>query len=122
LMAQAGLLLPCDPGSRLRAFAGIFADIGDEQSIAASLSSFAAHIVNMSEVLRVIAEPALVILDEPGAGTDPAEGAALAIGLMDYLAARGCIVAVATHSTAVKLHAYSRAGFDAAAVDFDPED
>ena len=62
-----------------------------------------------------------MILDEPGGGTDPVEGAALAIGLMDYLGDRDCLVAVATHSTAVKLHAYSRAGFEAAAVDFDPE-
>src|SRR5205085_2959513 len=58
---------------------------------------------------------------EPGGGTDPVEGAALGIAIMDHLAARDCIVAVATHSTAVKLHAYSKAGFDAAAVDFDPE-
>jgi DNA mismatch repair protein MutS2 len=121
LMAQAGILIPAAPGSKLKIFRSIFADIGDEQSIAASLSSFAAHVVNMSEVVRSLEEPALVILDEPGGGTDPVEGAALAIGLMDYLAARDCIVAVATHSTAVKLHAYSRAGFDAAAVDFDAE-
>jgi DNA mismatch repair protein MutS2 len=121
LMAQAGILVPAGEGSKLRVFSSIFADIGDEQSIESSLSSFAAHIVNMTEVVRALREPALVILDEPGAGTDPVEGAALAIGLMDYLAARDCVVAVATHSTAVKLHAYSQKGFDAAAVDFDAE-
>ncbi|HJU28893.1 MAG TPA: hypothetical protein VJ718_06970, partial [Candidatus Binataceae bacterium] len=121
LMAQAGILIPADEGARVRVFRSIFADIGDEQSIEASLSSFAAHIVNMTEVVRSLREPALVILDEPGAGTDPVEGAALAIGLMDYLAARDCVAAVATHSTAVKLHAYSRSDFDAAAVDFDPD-
>jgi DNA mismatch repair protein MutS2 len=121
LMAQAGLLIPTAAGSRLKIFRGIFADIGDEQSIAASLSSFAAHIVNLTDVINSLREPALVILDEPGGGTDPVEGAALAIGLMDYLAARDCIVAVATHSAAVKFHAYSRTGFDAAAVDFDAE-
>ena len=121
LMAQAGIMIPAAPRSKLKIFRSVFADIGDEQSIAASLSSFAAHVVNMSEVIRSLAEPALVILDEPGGGTDPVEGAALAIGLMDYLAARDCVVAVATHSTAVKLHAYSRAGFDAAAVDFDAD-
>ena len=121
MMAQAGLLIPAAAGARLKLFKSIFADIGDEQSIAASLSSFAAHIVNLTDIVRALDEPALVILDEPGAGTDPAEGAALAIAAMDYLAARDCLVAVATHSTAVKLHAYSRAGFDAAAVDFDPE-
>jgi DNA mismatch repair protein MutS2 len=121
LMAQAGILIPAGEGSTVRPFRTVFADIGDEQSIEASLSSFAAHVLNLTEVVRLLAEPALVILDEPGAGTDPVEGAALGIALMDYLAARDCVVAVATHSTAIKLHAYSRAGFDAAAVDFDPE-
>ena len=121
LMAQAGILIPANADSTIRPFRTVFADIGDEQSIEASLSSFSAHILNLNEIVRLLAEPALVILDEPGAGTDPVEGAALAIALMDYLAARDCVVAVATHSTAVKLHAYSRAGFDAAAVDFDPE-
>ena len=121
LMAQAGILIPVDEGSTVRPFRTMFVDIGDEQSIEASLSSFAAHVLNLTEVVQLLAEPALVILDEPGAGTDPVEGAALGIGLIDYLAARDCVVAVATHSTAIKLHAYSRAGFDAAAVDFDPE-
>src|SRR5216683_37073 len=121
LMAQAGILIPAGEGSAVRPFRTVFADIGDEQSIEASLSSFAAHVLNLTEVVRFLAEPALVILDEPGAGTDPVEGAALGIALMDYLAARDCVVAVATHSTAIKLHAYSRTGFDAAAVDFDSE-
>jgi len=121
LMAQAGLLIPAHEGSKIKIFRSVFADIGDAQSIEASLSSFAAHITNLSEIIRSLREPALVILDEPGGGTDPVEGAALAIGLMDYLGDRDCLVAVATHSTAVKLHAYSRAGFEAAAVDFDPE-
>ncbi len=121
LMAQAGLLIPAREGSRTAIFKSVFADIGDEQSIETSLSTFSAHVTNLSEVLRSLAEPALVILDEPGAGTDPAEGAALAIGIMKYLAARKCTVAVATHSTAVKLHAYSGHDFDVAAVDFDPE-
>jgi DNA mismatch repair protein MutS2 len=121
LMAQAGVPIPAAQGSKLRVFHSIFADIGDEQSIAASLSSFAGHVVNLTEIIGSLAEPCLVILDEPGGGTDPVEGSALAIATMDYLAARDCVVAVATHSTAVKLHAYTRAGFDAAAVDFDPE-
>ncbi len=121
LMAQAGIMIPAREGSKIKIFRSVFADIGDAQSIEASLSSFAAHITNLSEIIRSLHEPALVILDEPGGGTDPVEGAALAIGLMDYLCDRDCLVAVATHSTAVKLHAYSRAGFEAAAVDFDPE-
>ncbi|HVA78089.1 MAG TPA: endonuclease MutS2 [Candidatus Binataceae bacterium] len=121
LMAQTGLLIPSRAGSKAMVFRSVFADIGDEQSIEANLSSFSGHIANLSEIIRSLDEPALVILDEPGAGTDPAEGAALAIGLMNHLEGRRCMVAIATHSTAVKLHAYSRAGFDAAAVDFDPE-
>ncbi len=121
LMAQAGLLIPARQGSRIGIFRSIFADIGDEQSIEASLSSFAAHIANLSEMAARLEEPALVILDEPGEGTDPVEGAALAIGLMNYLGRRRCLVAIATHSAAIKLHAYSRAGYEAAAVDFDAE-
>ena len=121
LMAQAGLLVPADEGSSLPVFHGVFADIGDEQSIEADLSSFSGHIANLSEIIRTLREPALVILDEPGAGTDPAEGAALTIGLLSYLGARRCLTAVATHSTTVKLYAYSRAGLEVAAVDFDAE-
>lgn len=121
IMAQAGLLIPARPRSRVGVFRSIFADIGDEQSIETSLSTFSAHIANLSEIIRSLVEPALVILDEPGAGTDPAEGAALAIGIMTHLARRRCIMAVATHSTAVKMHAYARPDFEVAAVDFDPE-
>jgi DNA mismatch repair protein MutS2 len=121
LMAQAGLLIPADSGSSIGIFRGVFADIGDEQSIEADLSTFSAHIVNVADILRSVEEPALIILDEPGAGTDPAEGAALTIGLLDYLSRRRCLVAIATHSTAVKLHAYSGAKLESAAVDFDPE-
>jgi len=121
LMAQAGLLVPARAGSKLAIFRSVFADIGDEQSIESSLSTFSAHIANLSEIVRSLAEPALVILDEPGAGTDPAEGSALAIGLINHLAAKKCLVAVATHSTAVKLNAYSRSDFEVAAVDFDAD-
>src|ERR1700733_13613868 len=121
LMAQAGMLIPALAGSKATVFRSVFADIGDEQSIESNLSSFSGHIANLSEIIRSLDEPALVILDEPGAGTDPAEGAALAIGLMNHLGTRRCMLAIATHSTAVKLHAYSQAGFEAAAVDFDAE-
>ncbi|HYK65954.1 MAG TPA: endonuclease MutS2 [Patescibacteria group bacterium] len=121
LMAQAGLLIPAQIGSKATVFRSVFADIGDEQSIESNLSSFSGHIANLSEIIRSLTEPALVILDEPGAGTDPAEGAALAIGLMNHLGTRRCMLAIATHSTAVKLHAYSQAGFEAAAVDFDAD-
>jgi DNA mismatch repair protein MutS2 len=121
LMAQAGFLIPARAGSRVSVFRSVFADIGDDQSIEANLSSFSGHIANLSSIVRELIEPALVILDEPGAGTDPAEGAALAIGVMTHLGRRRCLLAIATHSTAVKLHAYSQAGYEAAAVDFDAE-
>ena len=121
LMAQAGMLIPALAGSKATVFRSVFADIGDEQSIESNLSSFSGHIANLSEIVRSLVEPALIILDEPGAGTDPAEGAALAIGLMNHLGTRRCMLAIATHSTAVKLHAYSQAGFEAAAVDFDAD-
>ena len=121
LMAQAGMLIPALAGSKATVFRSVFADIGDEQSIESNLSSFSGHIANLSEIIRSLVEPALVILDEPGAGTDPAEGAALAIGLMNHLGTRRCMLAIATHSTAVKLHAYSQARFEAAAVDFDAD-
>jgi DNA mismatch repair protein MutS2 len=120
MMAQAGLLIPVER-ARLPAFRSCFVDIGDEQSIERNLSSFAAHIANLREIIESFAEPALVILDEPGAGTDPAEGAALAIGLMNYFKQRRCMLGIATHSMAVKAHAYSGGGFEASAVDFDPE-
>jgi DNA mismatch repair protein MutS2 len=119
LMAQSGLLIPADPGTHLMVFRSICADIGDEQSIEADLSTFSAHIANLAEILRELNEPALVILDEPGAGTDPAEGGALTIGLIKYLTARRCLPAIATHSTAVKLYAYASSELESAAVDFD---
>jgi DNA mismatch repair protein MutS2 len=121
LMTQAGMLIPARVGSKATVFRSVFADIGDEQSIESNLSSFSGHIANLSDIIKSLAEPALLILDEPGAGTDPAEGAALAIGLMNHLGTRRCMLAIATHSTAVKLHAYAQAGFEASAVDFDAD-
>ncbi|HEY2663165.1 MAG TPA: endonuclease MutS2 [Candidatus Binataceae bacterium] len=120
-MAQSGLMIPAEAGAKLMVFRALFVDIGDNQSIEADLSSFSAHIANLTEITKTLRAPALVILDEPGAGTDPTEGSALTIGLLEFFAARNCIVAVATHSAAVKLYAYAQAGLESAAVDFDAE-
>ena len=84
LMAQAGLHIPADPGSTLPIFRSVFADIGDEQSIAASLSTFSWHIRNIASMDRELQRPALVLLDEIGAGTDPTEGGALGIAIVEH--------------------------------------
>ena len=120
-MAQSGLMIPAETGAKLRVFRTLFVDIGDNQSIEADLSSFSAHIANLTEITKTLLPPALVILDEPGAGTDPTEGSALTIGLLKFFATRNCVVAVATHSAAVKLYAYAEAGLESAAVEFDAE-
>ncbi len=120
-MAQAGLLIPAEPTTRLPVFQTIFADIGDQQSLEASLSTFSAHIMNLRELLSALDVPALIILDEPGAGTDPAEGGALTIGLIEYLRAFRCLIAIATHSMSVKLYAQGRDDIELAAVDFDTD-
>ena len=96
-MAQAGLHLPVDQGSRLPVFKSIFADIGDEQSIAASLSTFSAHITNVVSMDRHLALPALILLDEVGAGTDPVEGGALGIAIIDHFRRRGAHLVATTH-------------------------
>ena len=84
LMAQAGLHVPAAPGSRLPVFRSVFADIGDEQSIAANLSTFSWHITNIASMDRTLALPALVLLDEVGSGTDPVEGGALGVAVVDH--------------------------------------
>ncbi len=84
LMAQAGLLIPVDAGSAFTPFRSVFADIGDEQSIAASLSTFSAHVANLVAIERDLEQPALVLLDEVGGGTDPVEGGALGAAVIDH--------------------------------------
>src|SRR6185369_1602037 len=91
-MTQAGLHVPAEPGSRLPVFRTIFADIGDEQSIAASLSTFSGHIANLVSMERDLELPALVLLDEVGAGTDPAEDGALGTAVIDHFRKRGAHV------------------------------
>ena len=120
-MAQAGLHIPVDPGSRLPVFRSVFADIGDEQSISASLSTFSAHITNVVSMDRELALPGLVLLDEVGAGTDPAEGGALGIAVIDHFRKRGAHLVATTHYDALKSYASTTDGVVSAAFGFDPE-
>jgi DNA mismatch repair protein MutS2 len=121
LMAQAGLLIPVDAGSAFTPFRSIFADIGDEQSIAASLSTFSAHVANLVAIERELEQPALVLLDEVGGGTDPVEGGALGAAVIDHFQRRGALVVATTHDDALKSYAATSAGASAAAFGFNPE-
>ena len=121
LMAQAGLHVPAEHGSRMPVFQALFADIGDEQSISASLSTFSAHITNVVSMDRNLALPALVLLDEVGAGTDPVEGGALGIAVIDHFRARGAHLIATTHYDALKSYASTTEGVTSAAFGFDPE-
>src|SRR5688572_26160663 len=119
-MAQAGLHVPAEKGSKVPVFRAIFADIGDEQSIAASLSTFSGHITNLVGMDRNLELPALVLLDEVGAGTDPAEGGALGTAVIDHFRKRGAHVVATTHYDALKTYAATTEGVESAAFGFDP--
>ena len=120
-MAQAGLHIPVDEGSRLPVFRSLFADIGDEQSISASLSTFSGHIANVVSMDRNLALPALVLLDEVGAGTDPVEGGALGIAVIDHFRRRGAHLIATTHYDSLKSYASTTEGVAGAAFGFNPE-
>ena len=120
-MAQSGLHIPVDPGSRLPIFKSIFADIGDEQSISASLSTFSAHITNVVAMSRNIQLPALVLLDEVGAGTDPVEGGALGAAIIDHFRRARAHLIATTHYDALKSYASTTEGVAGAAFGFNPE-
>ncbi|MGH2621930.1 MAG: endonuclease MutS2, partial [Anaerolineales bacterium] len=120
-MAQCGLHIPAAAGSELEVFQGIYVDIGDEQSIEQSLSTFSSHISNIVRILRVADARSLVLLDELGAGTDPGEGAALARALLVEFLGRGCLILVATHYPELKAFAHLTEGVQNASVEFDLE-
>ena len=120
-MTQAGLHIPVDKNSRLPVFKSLFADIGDEQSISASLSTFSAHITNVVSMDRDLALPSLVLLDEVGAGTDPVEGGALGTAVIDRFRTRGSHLIATTHYDSLKSYASTTEGVVSAAFGFNPE-
>ncbi len=119
LMALSGIPIPASQNSRIGFFQGVFADIGDEQSIEQSLSSFSAHVTNLQDILEQVHRNCLVLLDELGSGTDPTEGSAFAMSIIDYLKEKKCNSIITTHYSEVKAHGYNEEGIETASMEFD---
>ncbi|MDD5126814.1 MAG: endonuclease MutS2 [Dehalococcoidales bacterium] len=120
LMVQSGLPIPALPESQMPVFDGIFADIGDEQSIEQTLSTFSWHMNNIARIINHASRKSLVLLDELGTSTDPAEGSALARSLLMYFLARGALIVATTHFSDLKAFAHTTRGMQNASLDFDP--
>ncbi len=121
LMVQAGLHVPASSRSSFPVFRTLFADIGDDQSIASNLSTFSSHLAKVVAMENELALPSLVILDEVGTGTDPSEGGALGTALVEHFLARGALVIASTHHGLLKAYASTTEGIDAASFQFDPK-
>lgn len=119
LMAQSGLFIPVQEGSSVGVFSQVYADIGDEQSIEQSLSTFSSHINDIVYIMKRVSEDTLVLIDEIGAGTDPEEGASLAISILDFLRKKQAKIMVTTHYPELKLYGYNRPRTTNASMEFD---
>lgn len=119
LMVKMGLLIPCDESSNIMIFTDVFSDIGDEQSIDQNLSTFSSHLKNVIDIINKANDKSLVLLDELGSGTDPSEGAALAISIFDYFIKKKCLVITSSHYAELKVHAFESPYIINASVEFD---